>query len=173
MVRVSSIIVMSVMLAVTVPRAGAQASSASLWGGAGVGVGTAGLGLLLDLDHADAGRIWRGRFSGYNNLGGGWNPDAAQAGVVELSVLYGPGAPVLGGNFGAITAGAGWVNGRREHRNAPTENFNTVGLAVGAQLLSWRLPHLSIEAVGNLNPKMSFAGVTVSILLGSMPWTVR
>ncbi|MDB4906679.1 MAG: hypothetical protein JWO05_1463 [Gemmatimonadetes bacterium] len=171
--RFTSTIALLCLLVAPLARLDAQNNTASLWGGAGVGVSTAGLGLLLDFNHAESGRIWRGRFSAHNNLGGGLNLEAKQASVMELSFLYGKGAPVLAGNYGAITAGAGWVTGSRDRAGGTAEKVNTVGLAVGVQMLSWRTPHLSLEALGNLNPKMSFAGVTISILLGSMPWIVR
>ena len=77
----------------------------------------------------------------------------------------GTGRPV-GRNWGGASVGIGIVEG-----SAPDEaSFTTAGLAADAQLISGRFPHLALAAVGNANPKASFAAVTLSILLGRMPF---
>jgi hypothetical protein len=52
----------------------------------------------------------------------------------------------------------------------PPKTFTTVGLALDAFLVSGSFPHLSTGLSSNLNPERPFAAVTVSLLIGKMPF---
>ena len=147
------------------PTASAEGGGRVVWGGVGVGLGSAGALVHLDLARYRAPRLLRGRLTAHSNLGGfGTRPDES---VTEASLLVGRGTICCGGNWGSASAGGGVVRGSL---GADATTFTTVGLAAEAALVSWRRPHLAVTAFGNLNPKRSFAGVSLSLLLGRTPF---
>ena len=150
--------------------AGAQGSAPAerpaVWGDAGVGLSSVGALLHLDLARYRAPRLVHGRVTGHSNLGGlGTERDES---VTEVSALIGRGATCCGGNWGSASVGGGLVMGRLGRDAAP---FATVGLAGELSLISRRRPHLAATAFANANPKRSFAGVALSLVLGRPPLT--
>jgi hypothetical protein len=140
----------------------------AVWGGAGLGLSSAGALLHLDVSHHRAARLLRGRLTAHSNLGGlGTRPDES---VTEVSALVGRGAVCCGGNWGSASAGGGVVLGRL---GSDATQFTTVGLAAEAALVSRRRPHLAVTAFANANPKRSFAGVSLSLVLGRVPFAGR
>ena len=148
--------------------AGAQAPAerAVGWGGVGVGLSSVGGALHLDLARYRAPRLLRARLTAHSNLGGAGGAQRDES-VTEVSALVGRGAACCGGNWGAASVGGGLVLGRL---GSDAAQFATVGLAGDVVLVSRRRPHLAFAGFANLNPKRSFAGISLSLVLGRPPF---
>lgn len=130
----------------------------AVWTGLGLALGTAGFGGVLEVSYWN-GRLFRAR--------AGVHTDPAQASgdMTEIAALVGTGRPV-GRNWGAAAAGIGIV----ERTDTDGTSSTVPGVAADVQLISARFPHLAFAATANVNAKQSFAGFTLSLLLGRMPF---
>jgi hypothetical protein len=48
----------------------------------------------------------------------------------------------------------------------------TLGIAAEVQVISRRSPHVSLTFLGNLNDDVPFAGLSVGLVFGEMPWSL-
>lgn len=142
------------------PRVETRSGSA-FWLGAGLSLGPSTLGAQLDASYWNR-RLYRLRTA---VLGGFGTGTGSVSDIAEVALLVGSGRPV-GRNWGHASAGIGQVTGSFNGGG----DFSAVGLAAEAQLISQAMPHLSFGAGGNLNGRASFASITLSILIGRMPF---
>jgi hypothetical protein len=134
-------------------------------GGVGAGLSTAGLSVGIELAVHSGERLYKGRLTAHDNLGGGWAPGKDRELVAELGLLYGAGHR-FNRNYGLAAAGLALVT--VEDRG--DRQRGTVGIPVEAQLISGGPLRLGIAAFGNLNPLRPFAGALLSVQLGGVPY---
>lgn len=136
-------------------------SGSAFWGGLGLGIGVSTLSAQIDASYWNE-RLYRFR----TTVHGSATTTAGEPGdIAEVALLVGSGRPV-GRNWAHASAGIGQVSGSVSGGG----DFSAVGLAGEAQLISQAMPHLSFGVIGNLNSRASFANVTLSILIGRMPF---
>jgi hypothetical protein len=145
------------------PAPSGPVGETATWTGLGAGASSAGLMLQLDLSSYRNERLLRGRLAGYSTLTEG-TTDLEGIKITELSVLGGAGT-LVGRNWGSFVAGGGVLTGAINRKK-----FTTVGVSAEASLISWRRPHVALNLFGNVNPKRSFAGGSISLLIGHMPF---
>lgn len=142
------------------PTAAAQTA---VWGGPGVALSTAGIGLQLELSRHASSRLTKLRLG--VSAAGFMAAEAQEVdAVLEGALLFGRGRPV-GMNWGSVAVGPAVVGVERS-----TGSATTLGVGAEAQLLSHRVPHLGLTLLANLNPRHSFAGLALSLVVGRMPW---
>jgi hypothetical protein len=139
----------------------------AVWGGAGLDLGTAGFGGQLELTRMRDNRLLRTRLSGHSNMGESYGGKPPRD-VAEWSILMGRGRPCCGQNWGGWAIGPSYVTGSLGW--APAEEIRTIGVTAEAFMISGRFPHLSVGVFGNANPSYSFAGISVGLALGQMPF---
>lgn len=138
------------------------------WLGLGLAAGTAGLGPQVDFSRYRRARLLRVR--GAVHAGGFMATTSTDdATVFELSVLAGRGASCCGSNWGAWAIGGGVVSVDRGG-SAGTESKTTLGATAEAFILSGRFPNLQFAGFANLNMERPFAGMSLSLALGRMPF---
>jgi hypothetical protein len=139
------------------------------WGGVGAGLGAASPGFVAqaELNRQRGGPLLRARVSDFEGFSSWGNAGEAES-LQEMSVLIGGGTPCCHGHWGGWALGAGVVTG--SSGSAPERKIRTAGLSGDAFLISGRAPHFSFGVGGNLNPQRSFATISVSLLLGRMPF---
>jgi hypothetical protein len=132
--------------------------------GVGAGIGSAGLAVAVEVAVHSGERLYKGRLTAHDNLGGGWAPGMPAETITELGVLYGTGHRFRQ-NYGLVAAGVALVTVDRTAGSSAT-----VGIPVEAQLISARLPRIGVGVIGNLNPVRPFAALVVSLQLGGVPY---
>jgi hypothetical protein len=130
----------------------------------GAGFGTAGLSVAIDAAVHAGDRLYRGRLTAHDNLGGGWAGHVPHELVTELGVLYGTGHR-FSRNYGLAAAGLALVAVERTDASSAT-----IGIPVEAQLVSGGPLRLGIAAMGNVNPVKPFAAFVLSVQFGGVPY---